>query len=76
MTTRNRIPFKATILNQQGKPQPNTAVTFNINGVFYTRTTDSNGVASLNVNLIAGKYIITTMYNGQSKANTVTINKI
>lgn len=73
MTTNNRQAFKATILDEQGSPLANTNVTFNINGVFYTRTSDANGVVSLNINLLAGKYIITTYFNGLSKANTITI---
>ena len=65
--------FNATVLNGQGKPLVNVAVTFNINGVFYTRYTNSEGIAKLNINLMAGKYIITSMYDGLAIANTITI---
>ena len=74
MTTKERTPFKTTILDQKGKPQAGATVTFNINGVFYTRTTNENGIANLNINLISGKYIITTTYNGLSHANTIIID--
>ena len=39
----------------------------------YQRTTDSNGVAKLNINLQAGIYIITSTYNDFSTSNTVTV---
>ena len=68
--------FKATILDGKGNPYPNQSVTFNINGVFYTRGTDGNGVANLNINLQSGKYIITTSYNGLSAANTIEIKSL
>ena len=41
----------------------NQIIIFNINGVFYDRTTDNEGIARLNINLMAGKYIITSMYS-------------
>ena len=65
--------FSATLLDGQGKAFANQNVTFNINGVFYNRTTDANGIASLNINLIAGKYIITSSYNNAAISNTITI---
>ena len=48
-------------------------VEFNINGVFYTRTTDADGYARLNINLPPGEYIITTYYNGCTVSNTITV---
>ncbi|WP_296884624.1 hypothetical protein [uncultured Methanobrevibacter sp.] len=65
--------FNVTVLDGQGNPLANVAVTFNINGVFYTRYTNSEGIAKLNINLMAGKYIITSMYDGLAIANTITI---
>lgn len=49
------------------------SVTFNINGVLYTRTTDSNGIARLNINLQVGTYVITSTYKGQNIANNIVI---
>ena len=66
--------FEAKILDGQGKPYAGQEVTFNINGVFYKRTTGEDGIARLSINLLAGKYIITTMYNGLNAANKVTIS--
>ena len=68
-----KSPFTVTVLDGNGKPYPNQVVKFNINGVFYEKVTDNIGGASLNINLIAGKYIITSSYNGLNNANTVTI---
>ena len=66
-------PFTATLLDGTGKALANEKISFNINGVFYTRTTNDDGIAKLNINLQAGKYIITSSYNGLNVANTVTV---
>ena len=65
--------FNVTVLDGQGNPLKDAAVTFNINGVFYTRYTDSQGIAKLNINLMAGQYIITSEYDEMRIANTITI---
>ena len=69
----DQTPFTVKLVDGQGKPLANTEVTFNINGVMYHRSTESDGVAKLNINLIAGEYIITSSYNGANIANKVTI---
>jgi len=51
----------------------NANVTFNINGINYTKTTDEKGTAYLNINLRPGTYNITTFFNGINKTNTVTV---
>ena len=48
-------------------------VTFNINGVFYNRTTNESGYAKLNINLEPGNYTITSMYMDCSESNTIKI---
>ncbi len=73
MKYRDGSKFKVTLLDGKGKPYANQEVTFNINGVFYTRNTNENGIAQLNINLMPGKYIITSSYNGANIANTVKI---
>lgn len=65
--------FTVTIFDGKGSPLANAGVNFNINGVFYTRTTDENGQARLNIRLMAGEYIITSTYNGLNKSNKITI---
>ena len=66
--------FKVTVLDGAGKPFANQNVTFNINGVFYYRTTKDDGSASLAINLMAGEYIITSTYNSLNVSNKVTIS--
>ena len=73
MKYRDGTQFKATLVDGQGKPYAYQSVTFNINGVFYNKPTDSSGTAKLNINLMPGEYIITSMYNGMAIANTITI---
>ena len=68
--------FEAKILDGQGRPYAGQSVKFNINGVFYTKTTEADGIARLNINLLAGEYIITSMYNGLNAANKVIINNL
>ena len=67
--------FVATLVDGQGKPYPDQTVTFNINGVFYNKQTDSEGKAKLNINLMPGEYIITSSYNGVNIANKITIHQ-
>ena len=69
----NASKFQATIYDKNGSLAVNKNVTFNINGVFYTRTTDENGVVSLGISLRPGEYVITTMYEGLDLGNTVTV---
>ncbi|MBR0059715.1 MAG: hypothetical protein IJP99_10330, partial [Methanobrevibacter sp.] len=65
--------FNALVLNGEGKPLANAKVTFNVNGVFYTKYSNSSGIAKLNINLMAGEYIITSEYDGMRISNTITI---
>ena len=65
--------FVATLVDGQGNPFAGQEVTFNINGVFYNRTTDANGQAKLNIKLQAGEYIITSSYAGMNIANRITV---
>ena len=73
MSYRDGSSFKAKLLDGKGIPLANEKIQFNVNGVFYTRTTNSTGVARLNINLMAGEYIITSSYNGANIANTISI---
>lgn len=69
----NASRFSVKILDNQGYPVEGTIVTFNINGVFYYKETDSKGITSLGINLRPGKYVITTMYGQYEVGNTVTV---
>ncbi|MFQ9110718.1 MAG: hypothetical protein ACLR4T_04345, partial [Methanobrevibacter smithii] len=65
--------FTAQTLNGQGKPLANQKVSFNVNGVFYHRTTDEKGMADLNIRLNPGKYIITSIWNEYQIGNNIAI---
>ena len=71
---RNGTYYHAIFLNGDGSPLTNTEVTFNINGVFYTRTTD-DGVARLNINLPPNDYILTALHpvTGYMESDTITV---
>ena len=71
---RNESQFVVTILGADGNPVgAGENVTFNINGVFYTRQTNESGQAKLNINLAQGNYTITTMYNGCTVGNNIEV---
>ena len=69
----NASSFQATIYDKNGSLAVGKNVTFNINGVFYTRTADENGVVSLAINLRPGEYIITTIYEELDIGNNVVV---
>ena len=48
-------------------------VSFNINGVIYTRLTNATGHAKLNINLHQGNYTITTYYKDCGRGNTIEV---
>ena len=71
---KNDSQYSVRLLNDFGKTVGgNVKVTFNINGVFYTRTTDTWGYATLNINLDAGEYIITAQYKGCAVSNRIKV---
>ena len=74
MTYLDGTQFKATLVDGQGNPLAGALITFNINGVLYNRTTDENGIAKLNIRLMAGEYIITSQYGQARISNKITIS--
>ena len=72
---KNGTQYYATFVDGQGKVLANKPVKFNINGVFYTRNTNENGAARLNINLNSGTYILTAYnpINNEAKASNVTV---
>ena len=66
--------FTAQTLDGQGKPLANQNVLFNVNGIFYNEITDDTGIASLNINLMSGKYIITSYWNDFQTGNNIKIS--
>ena len=70
--------FVAKFLDKTGKALTNASVKFNINGVFYTRITDNDGVAKLNIRLRPGSYILTAYNNvtGEEKGFDITVKSL
>ena len=66
--------FNATLVDGQGKAVAGVNIIFNVNGVFYHKTTDANGVARLNIRLMPGDYIITSTYDKCWASNKITIS--
>ena len=59
--------FVVTLLNATRDPIVGEKVYITINGVTYTRTTDSEGIARLNINLRNDTYNVTYSYLGSEK---------
>lgn len=71
---KNASRFNVRILSSDGTPaHAGENVTFNINGVFYTKQTDNNGYCSIGINLMPGDYIITTIYNNCKIGNNIKV---
>ena len=72
---KNNTQYYATFLNDVGNPISNTDVIFNINGVYYTRSTNDRGVARLNINLNPNNYTITATNpnNGEMLSNNIEV---
>ena len=66
--------FNAALVDGQGKAISGVNITFNINGVFYHRTTNADGVTKLNIRLMPGEYIITSMYDECWASNKIIIS--
>jgi predicted outer membrane repeat protein len=67
--------YDVAVVDGQGKPLANETVTMNINGVFYNKVTDENGIASLDINLRPGEYIITTTHENATISNKITVKE-
>ena len=74
MFERDGSKFLVKLLDDNGNRLDGKTITFNINGVFYNRTTDDNGIARLNINLNAGNYVITSIYDGLAVSNNIKIS--
>ena len=71
---RNASQYTVKIIGNDGKAVgAGVTVTFNINGVFYTRQTNASGIAKLNINLEPGTYIITAEYQGCKVSNIIQV---
>ncbi|MBO5151993.1 MAG: hypothetical protein J6B73_07550 [Methanobrevibacter sp.] len=73
MTYMDGTQFAATLVDGTGKALAGVNITFNINGIFYNRTTDEDGIARLNIRLMPSEYIITSQYENAVTSNKITI---
>lgn len=65
--------FTVRVCNDEGKYVSGLKVTFKINGVSIRSVSNSNGFASVKINLKAGKYKITTSYHGKTVKNNIIV---
>jgi uncharacterized repeat protein (TIGR01451 family) len=75
MYFRNGSNYYVKVLDDMGNPLVNATVLMNIHGVFYNRTTNASGVATLQINLNPGMYIITAIHplNGLMVSSFITV---
>lgn len=59
--------FKVKLLDENNNSIANSKLTFKIGSSTYSSNTDSNGIASLKLNLNDGTYVIATKFAGNSK---------
>ena len=76
MNDNDDVEFGIKILDSDGKIAPNQKVTITLNGNTYTKTTNGDGTASLDIYLDPGKYTITTEYENLKSSNIITVNKV
>ena len=67
----------ATFLDAYGKALANKKVTFKIGSMDFTATTNDNGIATANVNLDAGNYVVTAVnpVNNEQQQFKLSISK-
>lgn len=75
---KNGTQYTVTVLDYLGNPLPNQKVVVSLDGksfsnLKYTIVTDSNGVATLPINLAPGNYNITAILGDESVKNTITV---
>ena len=80
-TVVNGYDYSVTLKDNNGNFLSGKTLTFTFNGKSYTKTTDSKGVASLNINAKAGSYVIGVIFEGDelyensSASNKITVSK-
>ena len=73
--------YSVTLKDKNGNVLSGKNLIFTFNGNNYTRTTDSNGVASIKINAAAGTYDISVLFEGDelyensSSSSKVTVSK-
>ena len=70
---KNASQYSVQVLHD-GKPiKASQEVKFIVNGVNYTKLTDENGTATLNINLEPGHYIVYSEYNTFKNYNNILL---
>ena len=71
---KNGTQYTVKVLGADGKAVgAGENVTFNVNGIFYTRQTNASGIVTLNINLPPKDYVITAEYKGYKVANNIKV---
>ena len=73
---KNGTSYNVILIDNTGNVLANQTVSFLINGKVYNRTTDDDGIASIKINLVAGKYNITASYAGSSVYGSSSITNL
>ena len=74
--------FNLTLIDEYDNPVINRSVEFNLDGNNFTRVTDTNGHAEVQINLTSGNYEIKSMFNGDDDyfksdmVNTIKIKEV
>ena len=67
--------YKVTLVDGSGNKLSNQKVTITVCGKSYVKTTNSEGVASLNINLVQGKYSIVSSFAGSANYKDSKLTK-
>ena len=69
--------FTVKVISSDGKVAlSDESVIFIINGKTITAKTDKNGIAKFKITEIPKKYTVTSIYNGKTYKNTVTVKQV
>ena len=71
----NGSQFEATFFDKEGNPLANAEISFVINGIYYDRTTNDQGLAIISINLGPGSYEIISINNvtGEKVINSILV---
>lgn len=65
--------YKVKVLDNNGNEIVGANVLINIHGIIYTKITDNDGIAKLDINLNPGSYIVTATWNNYSTSNNIKV---
>ena len=71
----NDSQYSVQILCEGKNIGANECVRFYVNGVNYTKLTDKDGIATLNINLKPGNYIVYSEYKTFKNYNNILVMK-